>query len=96
VIDVRNERMMRLADVGSFINKHNPPNISTIWRWALYGIGRNGQKTKLETIKLGGIRFSSAEAIVRFLAKLNEPGSLPELPSKAAERAGEKLRCKGA
>ena len=48
------------------------PHISTLIRWALRGV----KGVKLETAFVGGRRFTSVEAIHRFLNRLNEPGSV--------------------
>jgi hypothetical protein len=40
------------------------PHIGTVWRWILTGL--NG--TKLESAKVGGRRYTSEEAIQRFIA----------------------------
>jgi len=46
------------------------PHISTVLRWCLKGI-KGG--IKLETILVGGKRFTSVEAIERFVARLSAP-----------------------
>jgi hypothetical protein len=68
------------------------PHIATRWRWATRGVGG----TKLETMKCGGRRLTSQEAVARFLQRLNEPGAVSEPPSAAAEKAGERLKARGA
>jgi len=41
------------------------PHLATIWRWAQRGV----KGVKLETIVVGGRRFTSSEAIERFIAR---------------------------
>jgi hypothetical protein len=43
------------------------PNLSTIWRWRNRGVRGH----RLETILVGGRRYTSREAITRFLAAIN-------------------------
>jgi len=44
------------------------PHRSTMWRWAMVGI--NG--VKLRSAKIGGRRYTSAEALQQFIDELNE------------------------
>jgi hypothetical protein len=60
-----NERILSVSQAAS----HFPyrPSLSSIWRWMTRGV----KGTKLESIKIGGIRYTSLEAIKRFLAACN-------------------------
>ena len=62
-------------------------SISTVWRWALQ------QDDPLETITVGGRRYTSMEAIARFIERCNR--KVPAASTKPAERAqnaGKELR----
>jgi hypothetical protein len=68
------------------------PSPATLSRWAFKGV----DGVKLETYKIGGRRYTTAEALDRFVARLNGPRStnLPQVSSRrerqkdlAAERA---------
>jgi hypothetical protein len=49
-------------------------NVSTVWRWILRGIKGH----RLESALIGGKRFTSFEALSRFVAQINaSPGELP-------------------
>jgi hypothetical protein len=72
------------------------PNISTLHRWATRGV----RGIKLETVAVGHVRYTSIEAVRRFLnAKPQEPAALAEVivaPGRAvvcrdrpASQAGE-------
>jgi len=50
---------------------------------------------KLDTLVVGGVRFTSEEAIARFLAALNDQPKPPP-PQHAAEDAGKRLAAMGA
>ena len=62
---------------------------STVWRWALRGVGGH----RLECFSLGGRRYTTREAFGRWVGKLNGPVAVsnPILPDRertidAAER----------
>lgn len=92
MIDPSVETMMPLAKAARIVNPSNPPHVATIWRWASAGVSG----VRLESVKLGGVRFTSREAVARFIRRLNEPGAVPEPPSAAAERANAELVSRGA
>ncbi len=81
--------------------KHAPslvpgrPHISTIWRWVLKGV----RGVKLETFVSGGRRFTTHQAIERFIAATTAAadGVAPSVPSvnkrRAAEIAAAEARC---
>lgn len=60
-------------------------NISTVWRWFLKGVKGH----KLESACIGGRRFTSHEALSRFVARINAgPGEVPAVRTpKQRERA---------
>jgi hypothetical protein len=47
-----------------------PVHVSTLWRWAMQGL----RGVRLETVKIGGARVTSAEALRRFFAALSGVG----------------------
>ncbi|MFO0881551.1 MAG: DUF1580 domain-containing protein [Gemmataceae bacterium] len=68
---------------------HLPPpsrqvHPSTCFRWALKGVGR--KRIRLETTKIGGRRFTSKQAIQRFLDRLNREASSNGHRSRAQAR----------
>jgi len=70
VIDIDKEDLRLLNKASDDVPGN--PHVSTLIRWALRGI----KGCKLETVMVGGRRFTSVEAIQRFLVRLNEPGSV--------------------
>lgn len=59
------------------------PHISTIWRW----IQRGTRGHRLETCYVGGRRYTSHEAVERFLANLNSVDApAPAEPSARRQR----------
>ena len=60
MIDIRTETVVPIAEAPQHTPGH--PSLATVWRWVLNGT-RAG---KLESILIGGRRFTSVEAIQRF------------------------------
>ena len=59
------------------------PHISTIWRWIQRGI----DGIRLETVKVGGKRFTSAEALERFIqATTAASGGRPQVSTSAVSQ----------
>ena len=100
MIDVDIEECFPLAKAGERVNF--PLSPATAWRWALRGIRPRYQgvqdRLRLETVLIGGRRFTSREAVSRFIACLSDPACAPKAaPStlrarqidRAARRAAE-------
>ena len=98
MIDVSCEKLIRLEDVRDYIpsgRRGKKLSKAVMYRWALKGV----TGILLETVKVGGSRFTTVEAIERFISAQNGGPSLPEntLPAsptqrkRAAERAGNQL-----
>lgn len=65
MIDSRKEQLLTLSAAARDIPNRNSGrgvNVSTVWRWTLRGI----RGVKLDTILVGGIRYTSREAMQRF------------------------------
>ena len=72
-------------------------HVSTIVRWMLTGIAGG---LKLESIKCGGRRYTSREAIARFAERCTDPDTETSSRSarqrdRAAEKAGDELAAMG-
>jgi hypothetical protein len=69
MIDIERERLLTLKEACRAVPGRAQKGLalSTVWRWALHG--RKGHK--LETVLVGGQRYTSREAIQRFVAALN-------------------------
>ncbi len=79
MIDIFKENIRSFVEASKVL--HGNPHCGTIARWALKG--RNG--VRLESVVIGGRRFTSLEAISRFVARLNEK-TLPAPPHAAEPR----------
>ena len=83
-IDIHTERVIPISQAP----KHFPgrPNVSSVYRW----FGKGSRGARLETIVVGAKRYTSIEAIERFIERTtaNSPGAaLP--PSRPTSRQRE-------
>jgi hypothetical protein len=94
MINVGSEQLCLLTKASADVP--GSPHTSTLIRWAMRGL----RGVRLETVLVGGRRFTSIEAIERFLARLNEPSAVP-VPSvsssrqKCIARANQQLDAEG-
>lgn len=71
MIDYNKEELIPLTQAPEHLpwgRQGRPVHVSTVWRWVYRGVGG----VKLESIKIGGTRYTSREALRRFLDQLNE------------------------
>lgn len=91
MINAETETLIRFQAAGSDIPGN--PSVCALHRWRLNGV----RGAKLETLLVGGTRFTSKEAIQRFIAALNRdeqstPTITPSQRRKQAEVADRLLR----
>ncbi len=90
MIDVEKEKCFPLGKTHQHVNF--PLSAATAWRWALRGLGpkdrRSQERFKLETVMIGGRRYTSSEAVARFIARLTEPVATT-VPSPSKARSGQ-------
>ena len=73
----------------------------TLWRWAKRGLNApDGQKVRLEIVRIGGTNCTSLEALQRFFDRLQgeEPPATTNQPralNQRAARAMDELRRRG-
>jgi hypothetical protein len=93
MIDPSIENLVPLSKACRLINPSRPVHNATIWRWVKRGVAR----VKLEAIRIGGVHFTSHEAIARFLNNLNRhaPNAVPLPPNRQAEWAMDRLTAIG-
>ncbi|MBX3396457.1 MAG: DUF1580 domain-containing protein [Phycisphaerae bacterium] len=93
MIDVNLETMIPLSKACRVVNPGRPVHTATIWRWIKKGVAG----ARLEAIRIGGVHYTSHEAIARFLKSLNadKPSAVPEPPDRQAEKAMEQLAALG-
>jgi hypothetical protein len=78
VIDINSESLVTLTEGAKILP--NRPHSSTLWRW--HKIGVRGER--LETCMCGGKRYTSKEALQRFVDRITEAhdrgGAAPTKP----------------
>jgi len=94
MIDIQNEKLRLLSQSAREIPGR--PHISTVFRWWRHGV----KGVKLETVLVGGRRFTSAEAIQRFIQRLSASTPVQRVEekrhrSKDSQRVDEELDAAG-
>lgn len=95
-----NEKLITLSQAAKML-PHRPA-ASTIWRW----MTRGSRGVRLETMSIGGMNFTSVEALERFIAgttaardrKLNTNAQAPRTPAsrrRSHDRAMAALEAAG-
>ena len=99
MIDIQTEKLIRLEDVRNYLpssRRGKKLGKAICFRWA----GRGVRGVVLETIRVGGSRLTSVEAIQRFVEAQNQtpPAGIPHCDRRSAERAqkaGKALELRG-
>lgn len=81
MIDLASESLITLSDAARLrpaSRGGRPTHASTIYRWATRGI----RGVRLEVIRLGGVTYTSREALQRFADRLTSESASP--PSAAS------------
>ena len=89
MIDLSTETLVPWQQAAKFIP--GDPHISTLHRWRLRGV----RGKKLETLLVGGKRFSSREAITRFIVALNAdvaPQTAPAFTATQRQKMSDAAR----
>ncbi len=95
MIDIQSEVLVRVHTDASKIFPGRP-NVSTIWRWFRRGVKR----VRLETVVIGGRRYTSREAIQRFVERTTAAVdgikiATPTSRRRALEKADRELDAAG-
>ena len=92
-IDIDVEELVHFVEAAKFFPGRKPC-IQSLHRWRLNGVtGANGQKIKLETIKVSGLRYTSRQAIRRFIVAQNATGEpAPQISPSQRRRQSEAAR----
>ena len=89
MIDLAFETLVPVSDAGKLNILPAKPNgkrvhKATVCRWAKHGLGG----VRLETVRVGGSRYTSAEALLRFFQRLSEDRPAAAQPPAAPPAAG--------
>src|SRR5262245_27081454 len=68
MIDIKCEQLLSIADACKSLpqRRGRPISFSTVWRWMRRGV----RGVRLESMPVGGVLFTSSEALARFFAAL--------------------------
>lgn len=76
MIDIAHEQLLSMLEAAKRVPGR--VHVSTVWRWSLRGVrGR-----VLETVIIGGRRYTSAEALERFAQQKGTPSIEPQLSTR--------------
>jgi hypothetical protein len=78
MIDIDSEELVPLTNVATMVPPR--PNgkrmaVTTAWRWATVGVRGH----KIEVVRIGGSKYTSREALGRFLKAINSPDQKPAM-----------------
>ena len=85
MIDLQHEQPLTLSAAAREVPNRTSGrgvSVSTPWRWALRGI----RGVRLETIFIGGIRYTSREALQRFFAATTAAANGESIPSRTVNQ----------
>lgn len=90
---LQNERLITLSAAARWIagRTDRKTHVSTVYRWAAKGLARNG---RLETIRVGGIVYTSREALERFFSREHEDVSGDSSPATIEARRRSQTQAK--
>jgi len=69
MIDTSAEELVSFEDAAAYLPSQ--PHRATVWRWSQRGV----RGVTLESVMVGGRRFTSIEAVDRFVAAMNQKKS---------------------
>lgn len=79
-IDFQNETLCTITEAAKLFPGR--PHVATIWRYVHTGV----RGLRLETIKVGGKRFTSHEAVERFIERVTAAADGREIPVRTAKQ----------
>lgn len=79
-IDITSESPVTVTQAAKLFP--NRPHVASVWRWILNGL--NG--INLESVKIGGRRYTSREAIQRFIERTTALADQKEVPVRCARQ----------
>lgn len=94
MIDLGSGRLVALADVPDHLpaKRGRKVHLATVHRWATRGVSG----IRLETLRIGGAKFTSAEALQAFCERLSTGGDgaalAPHLPNPGVRSIAQRQR----
>lgn len=90
LIDTELETLMTFQDARTSFPGDRRLSLATLHRWRLHGV----RGVRLETVLIGGLRYTSCEAIIRFIAAQNaaDAPATPVITASQRRRQSEAAR----
>jgi len=79
-IDINRERLLTISAAATSLQHR--PHVATVWRWVQSGV----RGVKLETILIGGRRYTSKEALERFIDRTTAAANGEVIPVRSAKQ----------
>ncbi len=86
MIEIYQEHMLKISQAVRELPGR--PSVATLWRWINCGV--RGQK--LETVLIGGIRFTSREALQRFVEATTAAADGRPAPSRTSKQRAAAIK----
>src|SRR5262245_15324137 len=80
MIDMHSEHMLSISAAARATP--GKPHVSTLWRW----INRGCRGVKLDALRVGGVRFTSKEALQRFAERVTAVANGQAIPTQTAHQ----------
>ena len=88
-IDVEREDLIHFPEATRAFPGRKRLSLATLHRWRLHGV----RGVRLDTLLIGGLRYTSREAIGRFIAAQNaDQQPAPQITAKQRQRQSESAR----
>lgn len=89
-IDLDNDELLTLAEACRLLPRK--PSPSTLWRWRTKGVVVNGQRIRLDCVRVGGKWHTTRSAFSEFLRRQTEAATTDDTEStERSERTERKL-----
>jgi hypothetical protein len=79
-IDINRERLLTIS--AAAVSLQHRPHVATVWRWVQSGC----RGVKLETVLIGGRRYTSKEALERFIERTTAAANGDVIPVRTAKQ----------
>jgi hypothetical protein len=86
MIDHEKERLLSMTEASKLLPGR--PNVATLWRWRTTGC----RGIKLESMLSGGRRYTSVEALRRFLEQVTEAADGPFIRPRTSQQRESDIR----
>ena len=90
-IDILSDDVLRLSEAAKILPRGRSGkkvHVSTLWRWSSRGI----RGVKLETVRMGGLIYTSRKALQGFFGQLNQTENLMNCISGHKQRRATRVR----